>query len=69
MLLQDCVDHMQVLGKSCLFAVSALCLSYEIPEVEQQYKILKVPVDCSFHIQTPSFENSLFPKGFPILFI
>lgn len=69
MLLQDCLDHLQVLGKSCLFAVPALCLSYEIPEVVQQYRILKVPVDCSFHIQTPPFEKSVFPEGFPILFI
>jgi len=54
-------------------AVSLLCLLRASAERPQRWYskhgTLQVPVDCSFHIQTPAFENSLFPAGFPILFI
>lgn len=36
MLSQDCLNHMQVLGKSCPFTVPAPI--YEIPELVQQYE-------------------------------
>lgn len=36
MLSQDCLDHMQVSGKSCPFTVPAPI--YEIPELVQQYE-------------------------------
>lgn len=56
--------------RSWIRAGILLCLyrSYGLPEVVQQYKTLKVPADCTFHIQTPPFKNSLFPNRFPIPF-
>lgn len=61
-----CLNNPQPLVKTRPFTMSAWCLSYEIPEVIQRYKIIKVPVDCSFHIQTSPSETHSFQKAFQL---